>query len=293
MNNPQGQRGCILFWLLSVLLSCSALGYGQGHPPERQKNFDARPPTSRPEGPSDRRQPGDWGRRPGAGMRLPAFDMFLESKVVKGAPYSATVITDTVQTLANGARITNTKTDTVYRDSEGRTRREQQFDRIGPFSLGDQPQQIVFINDVVTGTRILLDPARRTARKLTGMGEPPPRFMLRPPASQETKTEALGKQVIEGIEAEGTRTTVTIPVGRIGNDRPLEIISERWEAPALQIVLLSKHVDPLAGETTYRLTNLKRAEQPQALFEIPTDYTSEEEPPRPPNWRGRRRGQPE
>ena len=281
--------------LLGVLLSGTIVGMAQGQPPEGRRPGWEQRPGGAPDVRGERRTPPpDWGRGPGGDFRTPSFEMFADSRVIKGAPYSATAVTETVQTLASGARITHKRTDTVFRDSEGRTRREQSLDRIGPFSMGDQPQQIVFINDVVSGARIFLEPARHRARKLVGGGQPPPAFNgPRPQPGSESKTESLGKQVIEGVEAVGTRTTVTIPTGKIGNDRPLEIISERWEAPELQIVVLSKYVDPFAGETTYRLTNLKRDEQPAALFEIPADYKLADEQPRPNNWPGRRKGPPE
>src|SRR5690606_5706323 len=44
---------------------------------------------------------------------------------VTGKPYSAEAVTETVQVLADGNRIVNTHRARVYRDSEGRTRREQ------------------------------------------------------------------------------------------------------------------------------------------------------------------------
>jgi hypothetical protein len=95
-------------------------------------------------------------------------------------------------------------------------------------------------------------------------------------APAESKTESLGKQVIEGVEAEGVRSVITIPEGKIGNDRPLEIVSERWDSPELQTVVLSKHNDPRFGETVYRLTNINRAEPAQTLFEVSADYKVEE-----------------
>ena len=49
-------------------------------------------------------------------------------KVVKGAPYSAEVITETHQALADGNVITRRKHGAVYRDSEGRTRQEMPGD---------------------------------------------------------------------------------------------------------------------------------------------------------------------
>src|SRR5213594_2790093 len=49
----------------------------------------------------------------------------LESKTIKGAPYSAEFVNDFVQTLADGNRIVHHSTGRVYRDSEGRVRREE------------------------------------------------------------------------------------------------------------------------------------------------------------------------
>lgn len=86
------------------------------------------------------------------------------------------------------------------------------------------------------------------------------------------RTESLGKQSIEGVEAEGTRRTVEIPAGEIGNERPIEIVFERWYSPELQVVVMTKHSDPRFGETTYRLTNINRSEPARELFEVPGDY---------------------
>ena len=35
---------------------------------------------------------------------------------------------------------------------------------------------------------------------------------------------------------------------------------------------MTRHNDPRIGETTYRLTNIVRAEPPRSLFEVPPDY---------------------
>jgi hypothetical protein len=51
------------------------------------------------------------------------------------------------------------------------------------------------------------------------------------------------------------RTTITIPAGEIGNERAIEIVSERWYSPELQLVVMTRHSDPRTGETVYRLTN--------------------------------------
>jgi hypothetical protein len=87
------------------------------------------------------------------------------------------------------------------------------------------------------------------------------------------KSESLGTQTIEGVTAEGARTTLTIPAGEIGNTLPIEIVDETWYSPELQITVMTRHRDPRSGETTYRLTNLSRSEPDRSLFEIPADYT--------------------
>jgi hypothetical protein len=80
--------------------------------------------------------------------------------------------------------------------------------------------------------------------------------------------------MIEGVQAEGTRTTLTIPAGAIGNDLPIQVVSERWYSPELQTVVMTKHSDPRMGDTTYRLTNINRNEPAPSLFQAPADYTA-------------------
>ena len=86
-------------------------------------------------------------------------------KVVKGAPYSAEAVTETIQTLGDGNRIINRNTSMLYRDSEGRTRREQSLKGLGIFGTGDQALQTIFINDPVAGVTYSLDSRSHTAHK--------------------------------------------------------------------------------------------------------------------------------
>jgi TonB family protein len=92
-------------------------------------------------------------------------------------------------------------------------------------------------------------------------------------ARYTTKTEQLGKQMVEGVECEGTRVVTTLPAGAIGNERPIETVKETWYSPELQLMILSKHSDPRFGESTYRVTNLARYEPDAEHFQIPSDYT--------------------
>ncbi|MEP6913514.1 MAG: energy transducer TonB [bacterium] len=249
--------------------------------------------------------------------------MNFDGKLVKGAPYSAQAVTETTQTLGDGNRIVNKSAAAVYRDSEGRTRREQTLRAIGPFATAGEAPQTIFINDPVAGVNYAIDSRSMVARKMSPMkfefkfekppegGKPagvssktpaPDRIEVHsdnmfyeaapppPPGTEGTgmvmrwhggaeksgKTESLGKQTIEGIEAEGTRNVTTIAAGAIGNDRPIEIVFERWYSPELQTVVMTRHTDPRFGETTYRLTNISRNEPAHELFEVPPGYTVKE-----------------
>jgi hypothetical protein len=88
----------------------------------------------------------------------------------------------------------------------------------------------------------------------------------------EPVVEQLGTTFIEGLAVEGVRTTMVIPAGQIGNEQPINIVSERWTSPDLKVLVMSKQSDPRFGETTYRLTNLTRGEPSPQLFEIPGDF---------------------
>jgi hypothetical protein len=95
------------------------------------------------------------------------------------------------------------------------------------------------------------------------------------PWGGDVKTETLEPRTIEGLRVEGTRVTMTLPAGAVGNVLPIEIIRERWFSPELQIVVMTRSSDPRFGETVYRLTNILRAEPPADLFKVPGDFRIE------------------
>jgi hypothetical protein len=231
-------------------------------------------------------------------------EMSFNTKVVKGAPYSAEAVTELTQTLSDGNRIHRQTKAMLYRDSEGRTRREATLGDIGPLKAAGGPIETIFINDPVAGANYVLDTKSKVARKSSGAKEHQlalllegaklkaearhqqgleQTFTVRVPepvgsakAVKEFKAESLGVQMIEGVSAEGSRTVTTIAAGEIGNERPIEIVNERWYSPQLQTVVMTKRTDPFAGETVYKLTNIKLAEPPHGVFEVPADYTVKE-----------------
>lgn len=112
---------------------------------------------------------------------------------------------------------------------------------------------------------------------------PPPITMAGPmgpmTSKAEVHNETLEPRDIEGLRAEGTRTTMVIPAGTMGNTLAIEVINERWFSPDLKIVLLTRRYDPRFGETVYRLTNIVRAEPAEELFKVPADFKIEDMSP--------------
>jgi hypothetical protein len=94
-----------------------------------------------------------------------------------------------------------------------------------------------------------------------GAGNPP-----------EIVKESLGTQTMEGVLVEGTRVTRTIPVGSMGNDRPITTVTERWYSPDLRLYVMTKTTDPRNGETIVQMTGVNRAEPDASLFQIPANY---------------------
>jgi hypothetical protein len=326
------------------------------------------------------------------------------SKVVKGAPYSAEMVTETTQSLADGNTISRRKTGHVYRDSEGRTRQE---------TASEGKTRSIFINDPVERKHYVLTPgARRAIATPIAMPSAAPRAMHRdrqvfrvsgtevriedgtvyvdgkvvspgkveltsksgkkvvvdggrvfidgkevagpghvvvrkfegpdgvqreevriqvvraddaiaplppvppvpptpgvapvapvapvpsgafafpaPPATPippipgvhtmrfestahlgKGVTTQLGDKHFDGVRAEGKSTVWTIAAGKIGNRNPINITSETWYSPELQVTVHSRYHDPRTGETVYRLANIRRDEPSAELFKVPEDY---------------------
>lgn len=80
------------------------------------------------------------------------------SRVVKGAPYCADAVHETVQPLADGNRIVHAQSSRLCRDSEGRTR--QEVERGG--------RHLVYLRDPVQKEGWLLDADKKIARKFGG-----------------------------------------------------------------------------------------------------------------------------
>lgn len=242
---------------------------------------------------------------PGPGHNVFYFRSFRleDNKVVTGLPYSAEATTETTQVLSDGNRIEHKETSKIYRDSMGRSRRELAVNAIGPWASAGAPTQMVSINDPVAGAGYMLNVQEKKAFKMPPPPKPPAgragmtdsnrvyiagggvteagpsvAFLEKDADIGNRKEESLGTQEIEGVQAQGTRMTETIPAGKIGNEKPIVITNESWYSPDLKVDVLVKHSDPRMGEVVYQLTNISREEPDASLFQVPADYTVQEGP---------------
>lgn len=257
-------------WILSVftavLLSSAAVLSAQEPPPGPPPQDDFVP-----------------GGPIGARMKILGFEEMHPGKVVTGAPYTAVGVTETTQTLADGTSINRKVQANIFRDGQGRVRRETTLPVIGPLVASGKSGSFVMIHDPVAGTAFILHPDTKVADQL-----PAPRHSKKAGGALQDKFEAhmqeeiangtvkkedLGTQTFNGVAAQGTRYTRTIPAGQIGNDKPISIVHERWYSADLQVVVKSTRTDPRFGSTTYTLTNVQRQEPADTLFAVPSDYT--------------------
>jgi hypothetical protein len=274
-----------------------------------------------------------------------------QERVVKGAPYCADAVHETVQWLADGQggapnRIVRQQSTRLCRDGEGRTR--QEVERGG--------RKIVYLRDPAARESWVLDPERKTARRLglpinlrmpdmdssawreysermrefgrqmaerarsgsVGAAPTPPtpptpvivtssetgasgaqRSEVRvvrlnrdgegaewalPPMPVQWRARSLaprgagtvsplGAKDLEGVRANGERTSWVIEAGKLGNEKPIQIVREVWTSPELMVTVASRDFDPRSGETNYRLKNVKRGEPDAALMRVPADFS--------------------
>ena len=215
---------------------------------------------------------------------------------VTGSPVSAREETRTVQTLGDGTQLDTSEVSQFYRDSQGRTRTERNVD-------GGTNIQIL---DPVASVRIALNPAAKSATRIT-MATPAARggragsvsavaaasdalinslrlkaVGLEPRvaaavSNPQLKREDLGFQMQNGVMAQGTRVTRTIPAGTIGNNRDILVVNEQWYSKDLQMMVKTVNSDPRYGVTTYEMTNISQAAPDAGLFMVPAGYTITEQ----------------
>jgi hypothetical protein len=216
---------------------------------------------------------------------------------VTGEPYRAEKVSRSVQTLSDGTVITHETRGMIARDGEGRMREDLYVVHSGQTNgkQTDMALQEATVGDPVAHTMLVwtgADSKLAMQMSLPSMPSPHPISLVPEPprpvgppsrvapvnlatagaAKDETRTEELGKQSLEGLLVTGKRTITTIPLGRVGNDRPIEVMHEEWRSPELNILVKTVDRDPRTGEQTMVLESLVRTDPDAALFHAPAGY---------------------
>lgn len=244
--------------VLSCLIACVAL-YSQTGPPT---------------------EPPRMGHGFGGGLGTRQLGMH-PGKVVTNAPYSADVSNSVVQALSDGNVIQRSTTGKVARDAAGRIYSQETISG-GPFGQTG-PRTVVFISDPVAGYSYTLNTAtkeaiRRVFKPRSDSTQRDERYANQNATMPDVSTLNLGTQLVNGVNAEGKRTSRTIAAGAVGNAQPISSTIETWYSPDLQVVVSSKRNDPRFGQATYSLSNIQRQAPDPMLFQIPAGYSIKDAP---------------
>jgi hypothetical protein len=193
-----------------------------------------------------------------------------------GKPFTATEVRHSTQVLADGTKVERNDTSTFARDGHGRMRTANDktiliFDPVAGFNYGLNLQPKTYekaaLPTKLNAVAIAVAGGRSSTSTSSGDGR-----AMTPGLPKNAVTEELSPQMINGVQARGSRITMTIPAGTFGNDRDIKVVNERWYSDDLQVLLKSTNNDPRFGVSTYELTNIVRTEPDPATFLVPSDY---------------------
>lgn len=231
---------------------------------------------------------------------------------VQNAPVSARTTNRMVRELCDGNRIVHEQVTLIYRDTDGRFRREHS-------TGGSSFRKMIMITDPVKHQTWMLEEDTKTAYKnqmfgrridavqggsgymmaqplhessmavgtmgavdFTASAPGGPVFLStegivvgrsgEPMGAGPATVESLGQNTIDGVRVEGTAYTTTYPANMFGNELPIVVQKTIWYAPELQMMVRSEEKDPRMGTVTYTMEILSVEEPDPALFEVPADY---------------------
>jgi hypothetical protein len=203
---------------------------------------------------------------PDGGTRERLVSIFIPN--LPNAPFTATVNTEWVRLLGNGTRITLVNHRLIARDSTGRIFQERQM------LVPQNGKQESFVNqteisDPILKQQYICIPSENTCQ----LDFRQPFVTAVQPLGGANKlqpgVQSLGTQTIAGVETVGTRETIAIPAGEIGNDSPINTTREFWFSPKLGLNLLSIRDDPRFGTQRFELSDVALGEPDTKLFSPP------------------------
>ena len=198
------------------------------------------------------------------------------------APFQATVTAEWTKHLPDGTTTTVKNHRLVVRDSQGRIYQERRT----LLPEGSSKESQIFrieISSPVTRTKYFCDPSLREC-ELRSYDMPVTEPVV--PAGEIAggtrylSRASLGTKTMEGLETIGTRETITVQTGVIGNSAPIDNTKEFWYSPKLGLNMQVLRLDPLHGDQLFTVTDLQLSEPDSRLFVLPpgckvTDLRSE------------------
>jgi hypothetical protein len=206
--------------------------------------------------------------------------------VFAGAPFSGVQEAERHRVLMDGTHIDQVAHPMKFwRNSAGDTRVEVPMFSYETPGMRGFPE-LIAIFSVADSCEYILDPDKRVAHRFpvkeivmpksapTSVNEANRVNVMRLENVHRTvKTEELGTDVVEGLIAQGRRTTISIDAGVDRNDQPTEIVVDVWTSADLQVEVLYKTDDVHSTDNMRKLTHVNRAEPDAALFHVPSGYT--------------------
>jgi hypothetical protein len=191
-----------------------------------------------------------------------------------GLPFTGSETIVRLRTLPDGASITSTLTAKKVRDSQGRI-----YDERHHFTGGDVDSQKTLyqfqILDPTTHTRT--DCIVATKQCVVTPYHPRLTFAQMPVGTFDNgrrvgSREALGEKMIDDLNTIGTRESVTLAPGTIGNDKQVTLSRDFWYSPELKTNLQVIRNDPRDGVITLSLVIQSRTEPDPSSFAVPAGY---------------------
>lgn len=212
-----------------------------------------------------------------------SIQMNKPQKPIVGLPFCADQKVRMVQHLANGTPVTTNMTGHVYRSASG----VERYDGVAPSTDPSHPDPVtmVYIVDPLKHTATFLNSRVMTATvqalpdnatvsiKFLALAS---RFQNRLIQPQDIVKTDLGTRSEGMLHLNGARTTGTIAAGTFGNDQPLTVTAEVWVDRDLKVIVSEHEQNPITGDRTLELSNVRGEEPDAALFEVPSGYTVKE-----------------
>lgn len=213
---------------------------------------------------------------------------------IRNAPFSATGKMTIDQKLPDGNIIHAVNPSRMARDSAGRTRMERvsrcwrgpdgEFHAAWTVSVSDgiAKTSMTWPVDELAPKVARVTPFRMATQQPLTPEEIAQQKKIREinnPPKDELLIEDLGTKNINGVSAEGTRTTRKIRAGEEGNNRALETVDEVWNSKQLAQMVMTINDDPRNGHTEFALENVSLQEPDASLFAPPPGYRVEDVKP--------------